>query len=159
MTDTNKHDQDTNAEAPSLRTYQVNVMVQSSRTYEVQAHSPREAVDNYNEGDVCAESDGEELQPDSVLVQGQCKCTWAIVPEAEWKREGMEPSFGLARDPVADAEAAEVLPVIAVTVRGGLIEDMDATIPVHVIVEDWDVPDEDTGKKPTRSVHTLAGGL
>jgi hypothetical protein len=54
---------------------------------------------------------------------------------------------------------AEVQPVVAVTVRGGLIEDLEATIPVHVIVADWDVPDEDTGKKPTWSVHMLAGGL
>jgi len=54
---------------------------------------------------------------------------------------------------------AEVQPVVAVTVRGGLIEDLEATIRVHVVVEDWDIPNEDTGKKPTRSVHTLAGGL
>jgi hypothetical protein len=75
----------TNAEASSLRTYQVSVMVQSSRTYEVQARSPREAALNYNEGDVCAESYGEELQTDCVLVSDDRKCTWAIVPKAEWQ--------------------------------------------------------------------------
>jgi hypothetical protein len=83
MTDTNKPDQDTNAEAPSLRTYQVSVIVQSSRTYEVQARSPREAALNYNEGDVCAESDGEEMQTDCVLVSD--KCNWAVVPKTEWQ--------------------------------------------------------------------------
>ena len=40
-----------------------------------------------------------------------------------------------------------------------LIEDMDATIPLHIVVEDWDVPDEDTGKKFTRNVWTVTGGL
>ena len=48
---------------------------------------------------------------------------------------------------------------MTVEVRGGLIEDVDATIPVHVVVEDWDIPDEDTGKKPARSVWKLTGGL
>ena len=63
-----------------------------------------------------------------------------------------------ARSSPSDAVAAH-LPIVTVTVRGGLIEDMDATIPVHAVVADWDVPDEDTGKKPARSVRTLAGGL
>ena len=40
-----------------------------------------------------------------------------------------------------------------------IIEDLESSIPVTVVVEDWDVPDEDTGKKPTLSVHTLTGEL
>jgi hypothetical protein len=56
-------------------------------------------------------------------------------------------------------EAAAGLPIVTVAVRGGLIEDMDATIPVHVVVADWDVPDEETGRKPTQNVWQLAGGL
>jgi len=63
-----------------------------------------------------------------------------------------------ARSSPSDAVAAH-LPIVTVTVRGGLIEDLDATIPVHAVVADWDVPDEDTDKKPARSVRTLAGGL
>jgi len=55
--------------------------------------------------------------------------------------------------------AAADRPVVTISVHGGLIEDMEATIPVTVVVKDWDVPDEDTGKKPTLSAHTLAGGL
>ena len=50
-------------------------------------------------------------------------------------------------------------PIVTVSVRGGLIEELEATIPVTVVVEDWDVPDEDTGQKPTKSVHVLNGGL
>ena len=67
----------------------------------------------------------------------------------------------LARAKTASSpqNATAHLPIVTVEVRGGLIEDLDATIPVHAVVADWDVPDEDTGKKPTRSVHTLAGGL
>ena len=56
---------------------------------------------------------------------------------------------------MAEAE----LPIVTVTVRGGLIEDLDATIPVHAVVEDHDVEDFDTGKKPARNVWTLAGRL
>jgi len=48
-------------------------------------------------------------------------------------------------------------PIVLVSVRGGLIEDLEATIPVTVVVEDWDVPDDATGEKPTVSVHTLTG--
>jgi hypothetical protein len=68
---------------------------------------------------------------------------------------------------IAEAEAAgirpavaeAIVPIVTVTVRGGLIEDMDATIPIHAVVEDHDVEDFDTGKKPARSVWTLSGGL
>jgi hypothetical protein len=56
--------------------------------------------------------------------------------------------------------ACAVRPVlVAVAVRGGLIEDMDATLPVHVVVEDWDITDDDSGKKPTRSVWKLDASL
>jgi len=60
---------------------------------------------------------------------------------------------------IRQAVAAAVQPIVTVTVRGGLIEDMDGTSPVNVVIEDWDVPDEDTGKKPSRSVWELAGGM
>ncbi len=56
-------------------------------------------------------------------------------------------------------EAAAGLPIVTVAVRGGLIEDLDATIPVHAVIEDHDVPDEETGNRPSRSVWTLTGGL
>jgi hypothetical protein len=51
------------------------------------------------------------------------------------------------------------LPIVIVTVRGGLIEDMDATIAITAVVEDWDVEDFDTGKKPARNVWALTSGL
>jgi hypothetical protein len=54
---------------------------------------------------------------------------------------------------------ASVRPVVTASVRGGLIEDLDATIAMTVLIEDWDVADEDTGDRPARSVHALAGGL
>lgn len=49
--------------------------------------------------------------------------------------------------------------IVAVSVRGGLIEDVDATDPMTVVVEDWDVTDEETGSRPVRVVHILTGGL
>jgi hypothetical protein len=55
------------------------------------------------------------------------------------------------------AEPAAVLPIVTVTVRGGLIEDMDATSPVHVIVADWDVPDEERLEACRRTVRTEGG--
>ncbi len=64
-----------------------------------------------------------------------------------------------AKTASSQQNATAHLPIVTVTVRGGLIEDLDATIPVHAVVEDWDVPDEDTGKKPARSVWELTGGL
>lgn len=51
------------------------------------------------------------------------------------------------------------LAILVITVRSGLIEDIDSTAPVRVVVEDWDVPDWDTGKRPTRSLYQLDGAL
>ena len=62
-------------------------------------------------------------------------------------------------DSIPLAEAAAVMPIVTVTVIAGLIQDVLATMPVHVVVEDWDVPDEDTGKKPARNVWKLDGEL
>jgi hypothetical protein len=62
-------------------------------------------------------------------------------------------------DPSATEPVTADRPILTVSVRGGLIEDMEATMPLTVVVEDWDVPEEDTGRKPTRSVHDLAGNL
>jgi len=80
----------------------------------------------------------------------------------EWKWENLEPAFAQARAAIATAEAA-ALPetavrlILTVTVRGGLVQDLDATASVTVIVEDWDTDDDETGEKPARSIHTLAG--
>ena len=54
---------------------------------------------------------------------------------------------------------AAALPIVVVKVGGGLIDDVSSTIPVHVVIADWDVPDEETGKKPTQSVWTCAADL
>lgn len=59
-------------------------------------------------------------------------------------------------DRSAMEQATADRPLLTVSVRGGLIEDVEATMPLTVVVEDWDIPDEDTGRKPTRSVHELA---
>ena len=84
----------------------------------------------------------------------------------EWKWENLALAFTLARAAIAEArratatpDAAQLVPVLAVTVQGGLIEDMDASSPVDVVVEDWDVPDYDTGKKPARRVWKRVDGL
>lgn len=60
---------------------------------------------------------------------------------------------------LAPSANAAIHPIVTVTVRGGLIEDVDATIPIHAVIADWDVADEDTGKKPARNVWELAGSL
>jgi hypothetical protein len=57
------------------------------------------------------------------------------------------------------ANRAAAPPVVAVTVRGGLIEDMDATLSLHVVVEDWDITDDDTGEKLARNVWKLDASL
>ncbi|MGE3999016.1 MAG: hypothetical protein AB7I48_02275 [Planctomycetaceae bacterium] len=83
--------------------------------------------------------------------------------------DGDTVDIGSALQPCADAiatagattrpseQAAARLPIVTVSVRGGLIEDLDATIPLTVVVEDWDVPNEEAGEKPTQSVYSLAG--
>jgi hypothetical protein len=50
------------------------------------------------------------------------------------------------------AESAAEIPIVVIEVAGGVIDAVDATKPTHVIITDWDVPDEATGKKPTRSI-------
>jgi hypothetical protein len=49
--------------------------------------------------------------------------------------------------------------VLAITVQGGLITDLNATSAIDVVVEDWDVEDFDTGKKPARAVWKRVEGL
>ena len=63
----------------------------------------------------------------------------------------------LANSPLV--ETATDTPIVAIRVEGGLIEDMEATISLHAVVEDWDVADYDTDKKPARSVWTLDAGM
>jgi hypothetical protein len=41
-------------------------------------------------------------------------------------------------------------PVVVVTVRGGLVEDVNATAPISVFVEDWDCPPD----SPSLSIST-----
>jgi hypothetical protein len=97
-------------------------------------------------------------------------CNAALKRMAEFYRDTFDsrmdndPLVIQLRRAIANASAASLpakpasdTPIVAVSVRGGLIDDLEATIPVTVIVEDWDVMDEDTGKKPTQSVHRLAG--
>jgi hypothetical protein len=57
------------------------------------------------------------------------------------------------------SDASALRPIVTVTVRGGLIEDLDATIPLHAVVEDWDVPDDDTGKTPSRNIWEINASL
>jgi hypothetical protein len=56
-------------------------------------------------------------------------------------------------------ETAMDMPIIAIHVEGGLIEDLEATLSIHAVVEDWDVADYDTGKRPARTVWKLEGGM
>ena len=49
----------------------------------------------------------------------------------------------------AFSPAVACMPIVTISVQGGIIEDLAATVPVTVVVEDWDAPDEEKGKKPT----------
>ena len=57
------------------------------------------------------------------------------------------------------AKAAAGLPLVLLTVRGGCVEAAEATIPLRVILEDWDCEDRLTGKKPYRAELPPTGGL
>ncbi len=110
----------------------------------------------------------------------------AVLPYAEneaqslhecWRRDGdlqikdeydrLERHIEQARTVIGKANAsgirsagdAPVQPIVTVTVRGGLIEDLDATIPLNAVVEDWDIQDDETGRKPARNVWKLTGSL
>lgn len=64
-------------------------------------------------------------------------------------------AFEVHIPPAPDASA----PTVLISVRGGTIEDIDSTSPLTVVVEDWDVFDEDTGSRPLRTIDRLAGGM
>ncbi|MDX2059681.1 MAG: hypothetical protein SFV24_17855 [Gemmatimonadales bacterium] len=76
------------------------------------------------------------------------------IGDSEYERSVL---IDFEQDQRREADAGET--IVAVSVRGGLIEDVDATDPVTVVVEDWDVTDEETASKPARVVHILTGRL
>jgi hypothetical protein len=79
---------------------------------------------------------------------------------SRWEKGDLAEAVRILSDRAEKARAAAAYsPIVAITVRGGLIEDIDATIPVHAVVEDWDITDEDTGKKPARNIWIIAGEL
>ncbi|RUL89448.1 hypothetical protein [Tautonia sociabilis] len=50
-------------------------------------------------------------------------------------------------------------PLVAISVRDGLIEDVSSTVPSTVVIEDWDVFDEDTGGRPLRTIDRIESGM
>jgi hypothetical protein len=60
---------------------------------------------------------------------------------------------------IALAQSSPRLPVVAVAVRRGCVEAAEATIPLRVILEDWDCEDRQTGKKPYRAELSTTVGL
>jgi hypothetical protein len=60
---------------------------------------------------------------------------------------------------IAHAQSSPRLPIVAVTVRGGCVESAEATIPLRVILEDWDCEARRTGKKPYRAELPTTGGF
>jgi hypothetical protein len=46
-------------------------------------------------------------------------------------------------------------PIVTVSIRGGLADDVRSNIPVNLIVEDWDCQDEDTPKRFPLVARTL----
>jgi hypothetical protein len=57
------------------------------------------------------------------------------------------------------AEGATGLPIVLLTVRGGCVEAAEATIPLRVILEDWDCENRLTEEKPYRAELPPTGGL
>jgi hypothetical protein len=55
--------------------------------------------------------------------------------------------------------AGAIPPIAIVTVRAGCVETIKATVPLRVILEDWDCEDRITGKKPYRAALPPAGHL
>jgi hypothetical protein len=47
-------------------------------------------------------------------------------------------------------------PLVLVTVRGGVAVDVTATLPLQVVIEDWDCPDLATGEAPYRHIYFSA---
>jgi hypothetical protein len=45
-------------------------------------------------------------------------------------------------------EAGALPPIVIVTVRGGCVVTVESTVPLRVILEDWDCEDHRSGKKP-----------
>jgi hypothetical protein len=103
----------------------------------------------------------------------QSALTW-LLDDLSDAEEDRHPETGEEYDSVAFARAALAAtkdvspttntlppeqPVIVIEVRGGLIEDIDADGPVNVVVEDWDVEDFDTEKRPARNVWKITGAL
>ncbi len=60
---------------------------------------------------------------------------------------------------IALAQSSTRLPIVAVTVRSGCVEAAEASIPLRVILEDWDCEDRRTGKKPYRAELPTMGRL
>jgi hypothetical protein len=60
---------------------------------------------------------------------------------------------------VPPARAAAPPPIAVVTVRAGCVEAVEATLPLRVILEDWDCEDRLTGKKPYRAELPATGTL
>ncbi len=60
---------------------------------------------------------------------------------------------------IALGQSSARLPIVAVTVRDGCVESAEATIPLRVILEDWDCEDRRTGKKPYRAELPSTGSL
>jgi hypothetical protein len=79
---------------------------------------------------------------------------------SRWEKGDLAEAVRILSDRAEKARAAASYPaIVVVEVCGGLIDAVEATIPIQVVIADWDVPDEDTGKKPTRSVWKLSGKL
>jgi hypothetical protein len=57
------------------------------------------------------------------------------------------------------ARAATSLPIVVVTVRGGCVANVEATIPLRAVLEDWDCQDRVSAKKPYRAELPYTGKL
>lgn len=142
--------------------YNASITREIRLTFEgIEADSPEAALRIARDGTIDDADGVEDLGEDlfaRVETVGDGAVAFIVHFAPECQRQAEAVAEAEARG-IPQAEPAAVPSIVTVEVRGGLIEDMDATIPVHIVVEDWDIQDDHTGEKPVRSIWKLAGGL
>lgn len=81
----------------------------------------------------------------------------ALVDEIGDEEYERSVTIEFAQDPRPAPDGRD--PLVAITVRGGVIEDVSTTVPSTVVIEDWDVFDEDTGRRPLRTIDRIRSGM
>ncbi len=81
----------------------------------------------------------------------------ALVDEAQDEEYERSVTIDFEQDPRPGSDSRAS--IVVITVRGGVIEDVSTTLPSTVVIEDWDVLDEDTGKRPLRTIDRIESAM